>query len=97
MKTYVILSTKHKSIYGPEWCLFHSDSGYVSDIRLAKRFTSLEAHNFKANTDYPIDVDTLGVSREYERVVNSNIRCLIEKGTINQRFGLNLKIEGEYE
>lgn len=94
---YLVLTTRHESIYGKGFALFwgcgNSKGGYNSDPRTAHRFTEEEAKEFKDSDDIAIPIDKLGLSEECETGLNPNILCLIEKGTLNHLY--NLKIRGK--
>ncbi|WP_236896928.1 hypothetical protein [Clostridium beijerinckii] len=88
---YLILCTRHESIYGDNWCLWwgcrESKSSYSSDVRDAHRFTYDEAIEIADNKgEYMVSCEELGISEDYEpkETLNKNIRLLIEKGTINE-------------
>lgn len=96
-KMYLVLCTRHESIYGNEWCVWwgrkESKSGYSSDVRFAHRFTEEEIEKFKDDKqDIPIPIDLLKLPEGYpdEENTNYNLRVLIEKGTINKLTNLNL-------
>lgn len=94
---YIVLCNRHESIYGDSWGLFwghrESKSGYTSDLRLAHRFKEDEIKDFTDDSDIPLPIDKLGISEDYEpeETFNSNLRVLIEKGTLNQIYNLKLK------
>lgn len=96
-KKYLVLCNRHNSLYGDEWALFwgcrDSKSGYNSDLRTAHRFDETEISKFDDNSDIPVPIDVLGIPEECEseEAINKNIRVLIEKGTLNELLGLNLK------
>lgn len=92
---YLILCTRHDSIYGDNWCLWwgykDSKNGYSSDIRTAHRFTEEEIEQFKNDKeDIPIEINKLGISDNYEENINENFVQLIEKGTLNKLYDLKL-------
>lgn len=96
-KKYLVLCNRHNSIYGDEWALFwgcrDSKGGYNADLRTAHRFDESEIEKFNDDSDIPIPIDVLGISEDYEpeETINKNIRVLIEKGTLNELLGLNLR------
>lgn len=97
-KKYLLLCNRHTSIFGDDWCLWwgnrESKGGYSSDARLAHRFTEEEIKDYsESNRDIPIPVDVLGISEDYEpkESYNSNLKVLVEKGTLNKLMDLNLR------
>jgi hypothetical protein len=97
-KKYLILCNRHNSIYGDNWCLWwgtrESKSSYSSDAREAHRFTYDEATKIADNKeDYMVSCEELGISEEYEpkETFNKNLRVLIEKGTVNDICGFELR------
>lgn len=95
MKKYLILCTRHESVYGDNWCLWwgykDSKNGYSSDIRTAYRFTEEEIKPFLDDKeDIPIDISILGINDIYEENINENFVQLIEKGTLNKLLDLRL-------
>ena len=91
---YLVVTTRHESIFGNNFALFwgfnESEGGYNSDPRTAHRFTEEEASKFTKGSDIPISIDKLGLSDECEKDNNINLLCLVEKGTLNRLYGLNL-------
>lgn len=87
---FVVLCNRHDSIYGDKFALFwgcgETSQGYSSDIRLAHRFDESEIVDFDDNADIPISCNSISISEEQENnlTINQNIRCLIEKSTIQQ-------------
>ena len=69
----------------------NSEGGYNSDARTAHRFTREEAEKCTGNGDIAIPIDKLGLSEECENVTNLYLRCLVEKGTLNQLYDLKMK------
>lgn len=97
MSKYLLLTTRHSSIYGDEWALFwgyrESKNGYSADLRTAHRFTEEEIEKYRGSKDdIPIPIDVLGISEEYEPegTFNENIRVMIEKGSLNKLLDLEL-------
>lgn len=97
-KKYLLLCNRHDGLYGENWCLFwgrrENKSGYTSDVRIAHRFNEEEIEKFKGRkSDIPIPIEKLGLSEDYisEEEYNKNIRVMIEKGTLNEVLGINLK------
>ncbi|WP_434307619.1 hypothetical protein [Clostridium botulinum] len=97
-KKCLLLCNRHNSIYGDNWCLWwgerESKSGYTSDIRLAHRFNEEEIKGYaEKGYDIPVPIDVIGVLEEYEskETYNKNLRVMIEKGTLNELMGLELK------
>ena len=92
---YLILSTNHKNMYGDGFALFwgckDSKNGYCTDPRVAHRFTEEELSQYADDTDIPILIEKLCLPEEYETILNPNLRCLVELGTINELYGLNIK------
>lgn len=92
---YLVLTTRHKSMYGKGFALFwgcgDSEGGYNSDPRTAHRFTEEEAKRFDKSGDIAIPIDKLRLSEECETGLNPNIRCLVELGTINEIYNLKIK------
>lgn len=96
-KRYLLLTLRHNSFYGEEYCLFwgerESKGGYNSNPYLAHRFTEEEMLEMGGSDDGDIflDIEKLGIPAEYPKETNKNILCLVEKGTINRLYGLNIK------
>ncbi len=97
-KMYLLLCNRHNSIYGENWCLWwgkrESRSGYISDVRVAHRFTEEEIKEYESkNEDIPVPIEILGISEQYEPIesYNKNLCVLIEKGTLNRLMNLELK------
>lgn len=100
MSKYLLLTTRHSSIYGDEWALFwgyrESKNGYSADLRTAHRFEEEEIEKYRGRKDdIPISIDALGISEGYEdeKTFNKNIRVMIEKGVLNKLLDLELRPE----
>lgn len=96
MKKYLLLTLRHNSIYGENYCLFWGErgnkSGYTSNPYLAYRFTEAEMLEMGESVDdIFLDIEKLGISAEYPKEINENVLCLVEKGTINKLYGLHIK------
>jgi len=96
-KKYLLLCTRHSSLYGDEWALFwgnrESKSGYTCDPRVAHRFDEEEIKKYQDSDEIAIPIDALGLQEGYEneKTINKHLRVLIEKGTLNDLLELNLR------
>lgn len=94
-KLYIILTLRHKNIYGDEFCLFwgydESSGGYTGNPYHAHRYTYEEAKKrCDGKQDILIDIDMLGLDKEYKQH-NKNVLCFIEKATLNRLLGFKLR------
>lgn len=88
MVLYVIVCTRHESIFGKNWALFwgcdERRGDYISDPERAHRFTEEEAMAIQeGGSDIAIPIDVLGLEPGYTEPKEGIVR-LMEKGQINR-------------
>lgn len=95
---YLLLTTRHESVFGNTFALFWGDreneGGYTSDLRVAHRFTKDRIEKLTDEDDIAIPISVLNIPEECETddKINKNINVLIEKGTLNKLIdNLSLK------
>ena len=93
---YLIMTLRHKNIYGDGYAVFwgcgESKNGYSADVRYAHRFTKEEAEKIVDDEEIMLDIKTLGFENGQPPIecINTNIRVLVEIGTINRLYGLEI-------
>ena len=97
MKRYLLLTLRHNSIYGDNYCLFWGNKedkgGYNSNPYLAHHFTESEMQEMGGDDEEDIflDIEKLGIPVEYPEETNKNVLCLVEKGTINKLYRKHIR------
>ena len=66
--------------------LAHKQALYtISQLEIRKK------RKIEGSEDYALDIEKLGLDKDYPESINKNLRCLIEKGTVNKIYGLELR------
>lgn len=100
---YLMLCKRHESLHGDHIALWwgsydrrkpeHNQSGYTSDLRAAHLFTKEEAMKIQDRDDIAVPISSLGFTENEMNSMpeNKHLRIMIEKGTLVNRCGLDLR------